>query len=90
VEACVGEAEEQSEAAQGYGCLDVLGAFFTCLNEESTCTAEGDFSTGDACDAEEERAEDCRKGRLSAWLDGGRRPPAVRNRGGASVCVDHA
>ncbi len=74
MDACLEELEEQIEAAQGYGCLDVLGAFFTCLSEESTCTTEGEFSSQDACDAEEELAEDCTKaGSERGWMAAARR-----------------
>ncbi len=64
IEACVGEADDQIAAAEGYGCLDIMATWFTCLVDSSICTRERGYTDHGACADQEELAEDCRNGRL--------------------------
>ena len=64
VEGCVADTDSQVAAAQSYGCLDVMAAWFSCLDQRSTCATDNGYTDQGACSDEEELGEDCRKGRL--------------------------
>lgn len=74
INACVEEAERQITAAEGYGCLDIMAVWFTCLDDNSICTIDKDdadeedpdkdYTDEGACSDQEDLAEDCRDGRL--------------------------
>ena len=64
IEGCVGEADSQIAAAESHGCLDIMAAWFNCLDDNSTCTADNDYTDDGACHDQEELAENCRNGRL--------------------------
>jgi len=64
VEDCTEELDSQITAATGYDCLHVMDAWFTCLDANSTCTTDEEYTDDGACGEQEALAEDCRNGRL--------------------------
>ena len=60
---CERELDELIVQADANDCLEILDAWMRCVAAVTAC--ENGLASGrDACDEEEERAEDCRKGRL--------------------------
>ncbi len=62
--ACVDDLDQQITQAQADSCLSILDVWLRCLNTSVDCVDGQPPTTASLCSAEEERAEDCRKGRL--------------------------
>ena len=60
---CERDLDELIVQADANDCLEILDAWMRCVAAATECR-DGLASGSDACDEEEERAEDCRKGRL--------------------------
>jgi hypothetical protein len=60
---CERDLDELIVQADANDCLEIVDAWMRCVAAVTACE-NGLASDRDACDEEEERAEDCRKGRL--------------------------
>jgi hypothetical protein len=59
-EACVINREAAEEIADIEGCADDFATFFECVEEQSSCTEENQWTVDDKCADQEEKYNRCR------------------------------